>query len=357
MDYTCSYCGVILAAPPPGSQPVCQNCGASQPARAGATGAPATGSWLPIADLAKLSLGQTPEAMAKVTGVPSKPTKLGKIGMRVPLSGGAWDTMAVTWDPADPSHAIAVVVFSSAAPADDAAIRERLTKLFGSRLRKDGTFLAPWNSIMVSYDASSASAMYVGGFDSDAFPRWREAQDAAWDVVRSAVLGLDVTVTDAALRDWFRGYPLSAIAELDPAIDVEHAAAAMEASFPGASPSVSRGFEVTMGVEHPVFGQIKLSWGRGKGSTLKEATLRPPLPASALASLEDLEARVQGALGKPASRRDAGTFWKPAEGGQVLVTGSGVCITLSDPPSVRSMSRDGWRKVIGVLDACVASRA
>jgi hypothetical protein len=203
MDSKCAFCSVILAAPAPGAPLVCHNCGAAQPARAEAATARTPSPSTSIADLAKLSLDQPPAAMAKAMGVAVKRSALGKDSIGVRLSGSIWDFMVVMWDPDDPAHASMVQLSTDTVPDDDAAIRDRLAKALGSPLPKGGRLMVLRTGVAVSYNGAIASVLYVEPMHGP-FPGWKQAMDAGWDLLRCAVLGLDVKVDEATLREQFR---------------------------------------------------------------------------------------------------------------------------------------------------------
>ncbi len=351
MDYVCAYCSIVLPPPMSGAAPTCPNCGAAQPARPTSAAAPTPGAWLALPRLATLSLGQTPEEMARTTGVPATRGKLGHFITKVPLSGSAWDTLVLKWTPDERSHVMHVQLTAGAQPDDDAAIRDRLAAALGYRWGDDGTFSASWSGIHASYQGTSASVTSVPPPLAGPYPRWKGAIDAAWDLLRRAALGLDVPpVPEASLRDWFRGYPLSAVAAIDPTLGSGRAAAAMPAMFPGATTGTSRALEVSLGVDHPAYDRIELSWGRDEGSSLHKAMVFPSTRAEAFARLDDLEGRIQAAFGAPSMRFDKGTLWNPAEGGELLVVKNGLTVTVSEPPA-RPMPGAVWRRVLDVLDA------
>jgi hypothetical protein len=339
------------------------------------TGAPTA---LPMARLATLSLRQTPEAMAKITGVAPTKDPSGDLAMRVPLSGGAWDALNVVWDASDPTHAKEVFTYASTAPANDAAIRQRVAAHLGRRFDKNDNFF--FNGAYFSYGGTYARAAADLKISTDPNLHWKDQVDAMWDVLRASVLGLDVAISNGESRDWLgRGYPLTALGAIDPGIDVDRSTAAMQSAFPAvhsqivnrstgamqsAFPAVHSQMSIrlqhTLAVDHPWYGEVEVKWPNAKGGTLEEAWLRPPPQMNnKFASQADVEACVKAAFGPPHRRYegdhlggDYSTDWQPAEGGEIRVYGQMVDVTVTSPFAPKKMSQAGWRKAMNALDAC-----
>src|SRR5262249_29405838 len=152
------------------------------------------------ASLATLSLAKTPESMAAITGQAATKDAVGDLAMTVPLSGTSFTRMELTWDPADPTHVLEVHLYGDAAPPHDAAIRQKLAQLLGRRFDKDGDMR--WNGAAFSYDGTHARATADRKIVTSPNPYWKTQVDATWDVLRSVVLELPVTVSEAEQRDW-----------------------------------------------------------------------------------------------------------------------------------------------------------
>ena len=321
--------------------------------------AAATRDALPVASLKSLSLAQTPEAMAKVTGVKAETAGYGDVVMTVPLQGATWERMQVNWDPADPTHARAVAIYGSKPAPDDAAIRQRLETVFGRRLDKNGDM--HFQGASFAYTPDSARAAGDPKDMGDKNLHWKEQADATWDALRFAVLGQDVPISAQESRDWLgRGYPLSALAVLDPTVDVDHSAAAMQAAFPAVRTRESIGLRHTLAIDHPWYGEAELMWPNEKGATLTEIALRPPPQTSSkFTSQADIDACVQAAFGAPTRRYEEdhlkGTYdtdWELAVGGEIRVYEHMIVITLVSHHPAWQMPLATRKKAMGALDAC-----
>ena len=312
-----------------------------------------------VASLAGVTLRQTPEAFARATGGDAsvEPGSEGNRVVHVALSGGACSSMDVAWPASDPSHAREVRL-SGGTGDGEAAIRQRLAAHLGRRLRGDHF---NWEGAQLSYGTSYARAAADPKISTDTNPHWKDQADALWDVMRADVLGLKVTVTDAEARDWLgRGYALSSLAAIDPAVDVDHSTAAMQAAFPSVQSRVSIGLRHTIALDHPLFGEAEVTWANEKAGTLQEAMVRPPPQATdnKFASQDAIEACVQAAYGAPSRRSESDhlrnehdTEWHPPDGGEIRVYGHLLTVTVQSHWA-KKMSRAGWQRAWTVLDAC-----
>jgi hypothetical protein len=314
---------------------------------------------MPVSSLTTLSLARTPEAMAEITGRNATPDAVGDIEMAVPLSGGAFTRLRFRWDPSDPTHVQGVTLDADAPVPDDATIRRKLAALLGARFDKDGDL--SWEGVAFSYEATHVRAAADAKLAGRPNPNWKAQMDAAWDLLRGAVLGLPVTVGEATQRDWLGGgYPLSAIAALDATVDVDHAEAVMRRAFPGVSVAIRVGLEHTIAVDHPWYGSATLSWKNAAGGALQSASLLPRPDANGMFPDQGaVEACARGMLGSGGRRTvsdhlraEHDTMWFPARGGTVRVYGHMVVVALVSPFARAAMDGAEFARILRGFDAC-----
>jgi hypothetical protein len=309
--------------------------------------------------LATLSLAQTPEAMGKLMGV--APSAIGNdtTDVMVNLSGGPYARVNFTWDNADRSHVKMAYLYADAPRPDAAAVHAKLAALLGPRLDAKGSLT--WQGLSFDVAADTAHVASDLTYITDKNPYWKQQVDAGWDVLRSVVLGLPVTVTEADTRDWLaHGYTLQALGAIDPTVDVDHSAAMMRAAFPADGMRQIIGLEHTLAIDHPWFGQAELTWPNKAGATLDEVLLRPlPYPVHTFPDQDALEACVQGIVGGKAERRETdhlkgthSTDWNPAEGGNVSVSESALFIRLQSVFVKKGMSRAELQRILTGLGQC-----
>lgn len=325
-----------------------------------ATGPSATASagGYPIAQLATLSLKQSPDQMQKVTGVQPTKEPMGTWDMEVKLSGGTWNRLDLTWDEKDSSHVKMAYLYADAPSSNDAAIRQKLAALFGKRLDKNTSF--NWHGAFFSYSGDSAHGEGEPESGSEGNPHWKEQSDAMWDVMRSAVLGQNVTISDAETRDWLgRGYTLTAVGAVDPGVDVDHASAMLTAAFPAVAMSTHGMLSGEIAVDHPWFGQAQLEWTDEKGGTCEGVYLNPlPGADNHFPNQPDIAACVQALVGgKPHHyegdhlKGDYSDEWEIPGGGNIRVYGHLVHVTTGGHFTKKTPKAE-WQKLFDGLDAC-----
>jgi hypothetical protein len=317
------------------------------------------GGGMSTASLATLSLAQTPVALAKVTGV--QPTAIGGSdpNMMVTLSGGPYNRINFGWDKDDQSHVKMAYLYADTPPPNQAATHAKLATMLGPRFDSKGSM--NWQGLNFSYDVDTAYAIGNPGVGIMKNPHWKEQVDAGWDVLRSVVLGLPVTVTDAEKRDWLgHGYTLASLATIDTTVDVDHATAMMQAAYPGVASEEMIGLRFTLAIDNPWFGEAELTWKNEKAGAFEEVLIRPPADHStAFTNQTDIEACVQSLVGGVGKRNesdhlkaDHDTDWRPAGGGEVRVYGGMVDVTLISAFAAKKMARGEYEKVMQGLDAC-----
>ncbi len=330
---------------------------------AAAGGALGLGGGYATKSLATLSLAQTPEAMAKLMGGAASALGSDRTSLMVNLSGGPYQRINFTWDKADTSHVQMVYLYADSARPDAAAVHAKLATLLGPRLDAKGSL--NWRGLNFDVDTDTAHVASDLTYVTDKNPYWKPQIDAGWDVLRSVVLGLPVTVTQADTRDWLaRGYTLQALGAIDPTVDVDHAAAMMQAAFPAVGIQQMIGLSHTLALDNPWFSEAELTWPNKKGAVLEEMNLRPPpYPVKTFPDQSALEACVQNLVGGKAERRETdhlkgthSTEWNPADGGSVSVDENIVWIRLVSVFVKKSMPRAEFSRILTGLGNCAPKR-
>jgi hypothetical protein len=323
-----------------------------------------SGPRLDVAALANVSLAVTPAVMATMTHVPVGNNEY----MSVPLSGSAFDSIAFQWKEADLSHAYGFTLSFGTSPPDVAAMTRRVRAVLGSHMSAAGSY--SWQAAGGSFTKDDVSVTVrvdddkPGGND----PHWKQELDTLWDVVRADVLGLKVPVDDDAVRDWLgRGRPLSLLASLDPATDVDASAAAVGKIFPGVRADRWGPIEYRIALDHPLFDGASLVWENHSHAELEKAIFHRTDANDKAANQAALEACLQSAYGPPTWRTETdhvnGTYssrWSvegvdgaiEAYSGDVFVMVEAFVPSRSGKPASSSLSTAAWQRTVGVLDAC-----
>ncbi len=260
-------------------------------------GRPATASATDFdaANLATLSLHETPEEMGAIVGA----TANASLGMRVRLKGSPFDYVRFTWDKADLSHVQSFSFDSGTALAGDAAARRTLQELLGRRLQ-NGSF--SWGGGNLNYlpqNMSASATLHISnrGRGPDD-PHWKDRLDTLWAVGRKAV-GLNVPVSDAQRRAWLGlGYPLSSLRALDVDTDVDGSVAMMQQAFPGTVSQVIGGLDFDVALDHPWFGSATFNWPNAKGGRLTMVRIGAPPGMQYLPNQADIETCLEATFGK-----------------------------------------------------------
>ncbi len=320
----------------------------------GVSGGP---SGLPVAQLAAVTLRETPERLAAITHASAG----SDLRMRVPLSGSRFDAITFEWDPAHRDHVKSFYLNLSGSSPQDAAIRQRLSALLGRRFNGEhfqwegcGLYFAPSGGVL-SVNIQLDRAVF--GENTG----WRDQAEALWAVTRSAALGLPGAVDPRILRDWLgRGYPLGQLSAFDSDTGVDAADAAVRRLFPGAVRELHIDLSYAVALDHPLFSHAELQWANKKASKMKEIELRPPPGLQKFADQEILVSCVTAAFGK-ADRESEGDHlrgggkdftWRPKGGGEVRIYEHMIAVRVRDNPFAGAMPRDRLAKVIQTLDAC-----
>jgi len=327
--------------------------------------APGTAAWpggpkrLDPSALSKVTLKESPEQLAEITGV----TMDAQHSMRVPLAHEQWEAVTFRWDPEHLDHVKDLYFNGKSGSKGDASARKAVRAVVGRRLEKDsfqwegaGIYISNTNdhigvNITITQPGSSGTEN----------PFWHQQSEALWKLVRSAALGVGTPPKPADMRDYLGGgYPVGDLAKLDLVADIDASDAAVHKVFPGAVKKLIIDLEYKVAIDHPWYGDAEISWKNKKGARLAEVSLRPPPGASfKFADQKAVDACVEATFGKPQKSYEGAhlggsrdTTWRPAGGGEVRVYEHMLVITLRDSPFSSPMPDATWKKAIDALDRC-----
>jgi hypothetical protein len=309
---------------------------------------------VPTSRLATVSLAQTLPELARLGG-----SLHGDGRLRIDLAGGAFVAVTFEWLSGHPDHVRQFYLNPPSPHPEHARIRARIEQLLprqwhGDQWRWEGASLyyAPRGGVL------GVSLTGEPGQTERERQLWKLKVSLLWDVVRAAALDLPVKVDAAAVREYLGGgRPLTDLAKVAIDVDVDGAAAEVTRVFPGASMQQRGGLDLMVALDHPWLGQAHLSWRNEKGGRLESVDLRPV--KDRLTQQEQLIACVSQAYGMKgreyvsdhlARKRDVAFSLK--EGGSVRIYDHLVMIRPRDGFRGRFLSRAGWEKLLGVLDAC-----
>jgi len=307
-----------------------------------------------VASLAKVSMNATAEKLGEVVHV----TPPNREQMTVLLASGPYDAVTFFWSDHLP-HVTQFTIANNAmrSPPNIAAIRQKLRTLLGRRFDNDSSF--EWQDCRLGLSADGADVMVTVNYTDRATYKepWQQQIETLWDVVRVAVLDLDVPIAPNAIRDWLGGgYPLATLGSVDVTTNIVRAHDMIEHLYPGATSYGDSDLQETIALDHPWFGQAQLSWHNEHGGRLETVTLGPPPGKEKHPSHGDIDACLQGVLGPPKERSEPErngnyvTWWILAGGGQISVRPESINIFLGEEKPF--MSNATWQKVISTLDAC-----
>jgi hypothetical protein len=141
---------------------------------------------------------------------------------------------------------------------------------------------------------------------------------------------------------------------------------ALQSLFPGVISGQTIDIERTVALDHPLLSEARLGWENGSLTRLKSARFEPPNGAESAADPPIFEACLQAAYG-PATKRNEtdqmkandASEWSLESDGEIDVDETGVVVRLEtlvwsprEGRKPRRMSKAGWQRFMGVLDAC-----
>lgn len=308
--------------------------------------------------LAKITMKESPEALAEITGVSVD----AQHSMRVPLAHDKWEAVTFRWDPEHLDH-VKDLYFNGKTGKSDPGARKAIRAVVGRRLQKDsfqwegaGIYVANTNDHL----GVNVSVVSPGANEVE-YPFWKQQSEALWKLARSAAVGVGDPPKPDEVRDYLGGgYPIRDLAKLDLAIDIDASDAAVHAVFPGAVRKLLIDLEYKVALDHPWYGEAEVSWKNKKGAKLAEIMLRPPPGTNnKLVDQSAVDACVTATFGKPSRSFDGphlggsrDTIWNPPGGGEVRVYDHLVTITVRDSPFSSPMSKATFEKTIEMFDRC-----
>ena len=306
------------------------------------------------AKLAPVTLRESPEQLAALLQVSPPRDRT----LRATLSGSRFDAATFEWGEGHRDHVKRIALNLSDPNPRDEEIRKRLRDLLGRRFhqghfRWEGCSLNfPPGAVVLNLNVDLSRPI------SGDNPIWREQSETLWAVVKTAALGLPGPVDPQAIRDWLGGgYPLRALASLDPDTDVDRSAAAVKALFRGAVPELHIDLSYTVALDHPLFGHAELNWPNKKSSRLGAIELRPPPEQTNFADQQALVACMTAAFGKP-DRESGGDHLRGGGKDYTYLQNGGEVRIYEHMVSIRArgrsaaLPRDLLQKALNAFDAC-----
>lgn len=307
--------------------------------------------------LAKITLEETPEKLAKLTGVAMD----AQHSMRVPISHPNWEAVTFRWDPDHLDHVKDFYFNANDSPSVEG--RKTLKSLLGRRWEKDGF---QWEGVGLNM---SDKGDHLGanvtidqhGKEKAENPLWKKQTETVWKLARHAVLGAGDAPTKKELRDYVGlGYSMADLAKVDVDADIDLADETVKKVFPGAVRNLFIDLNYKVAIDHPWYSHVEIGWANKKGAKVKELEIRPPLGTNnKWPSQKALDDCMTATFGKPdrvyqgehlGGSKD--TTWKPAAGGSIRVYEHMVVVALRDNPFAKPMPKDVWLKAVAAFDQC-----
>jgi len=255
---------------------------------------------IPLARLDQLSMDWTIERAAAWAGDAEFAVEPSRLQVR--LSDSRFEFLTLSWPRDDPSHVERIGFMAREfVVAGDPAV-QALAATFGPRLRQEG--------LHFSYDSNGAHVavlnqkLFEFNASSSDDSNWKRRVAALWEVARSVANGRPVTLDAATRRDWLgTGYPMDALASIDPTVDIDASRAHLLALFPGVSwQRAATGLEYTIPLGHPWFDHARLNWRNEKGSRLSSVHLYPAGHRQTFPNQPEIRDCLAKQLGSPEDR-------------------------------------------------------
>jgi hypothetical protein len=260
---------------------------AAQGASAGST------AGMPLARLAELSMDRTPQQIAVWAQQPVSNR------ISVPLSDPRYLSVVFEWPASDTSYIGRVMLSTRSAIPDSDPLLRQASAVFGARLRKKPDGSHSYQSNGAWFDVDSDVSIRVWPSDNPSNPNWHHQMVALWQLLEPLILNQPLHLDANTKRDWLGlGYPVSALANVSPALDIDTSRAGLLALFPGVSWATGIGLTYTVPLDDPWFSVAELTFANEKGGKLSTVSLRPPVGDDAL-NQKELSVCLASGLGKP----------------------------------------------------------
>lgn len=255
---------------------------------------------IPVARLDQLGMDRTLDQVATWAGDARFAVEPSRLQVR--LSDSRFASLSLSWPRDDPSHVERIGFMARQDVGDDDPAVQALRATFGQRLRREGLWYA--------YDSNGAHVavlnqrLFEFNASSSDDSNWKRRVAALWEVARAVANGRPVTLDAGARRDWLgTGYPMAALASIDPTVEIDASRPHLLRLFPGISWRRSGvELEYNIPLDHSWFERATLTWRNEKGSRLSSVHFFPAGHRPAFPQQHEIRDCLAQKLGSPEDR-------------------------------------------------------
>lgn len=241
-----------------------------------------------VAEIARLELSTTPDALAKRLGVEAKDN-----GLSVELRGSPFTFIGFHWDKDHLEH-VKLVTLTAPSSGVPAEVTERAKAQLGRTFRPAATGGHQFSSGGAGFSIGSGVQASVHVFED---PRWKQQMAAMFVVLKGAALGTSDVLDERTKRDILNlDYPLARVADVDTGATVDGAEREVRRVFPGA---VSAAEVHRVGLGHAWLDSAVLVWNNEPRGKFDRVNLYFSPEFDFKAEREDVERCLTPDLGAP----------------------------------------------------------
>lgn len=252
------------------------------------------GTTVPAAQLALAELEQTQVAFHKQ--FPS--AELSGEKARVVLSGSAFESASLTWNP-ERDRIIRVDLLASKGAVDVGAVGRALEQQLRRQYVPGRQALgARYPDSSLTIDPESGQFIFQSEPADGQRTDWQARGQALWTLMRNVALGAQLPL-DASAARLLTGHTLGEVASrIDTNVVVDSAEKHVAAALPGSVARQGTDLELSVYLDHPWFGSLSLRWDNEKHGRLRTLQLWKPARRDDLVDRDAIAACLEPVLGK-----------------------------------------------------------